>query len=101
MSKLTTVGGIESHPMCRDGLMEIPGDGILENCNRCGAIAGFRVDPRGPVVGMVRAECSNSSCAIATPFHYRTWMDAAYAWNRKPGDPPKRLDDAVDAEHKP
>ena len=86
---LDKVAGIEMNPN-KMGRGTLDTSDALDPCNRCGAPAGFRPVAAGPHPGLLRAECSNTSCAIATPYHYRTREDAAYAWNRKPGDPPKR-----------
>ena len=76
------VGGIERFPIFRDGLME--SDARFRHCPFCGSEAGFRKDRQNDY----RAECSNTSCGVATPYHYKTVESALYAWNRKPGDPP-------------
>jgi hypothetical protein len=49
-----------------------------------GVVAGYGV------IGL-RAECANTSCGLATPYHYKTREDTAYAWNRRPGMPAKRI----------
>ena len=82
---LTRVDGLEMHPK-GGNMMET--DPLFHRCKTCGAESGFRRDDTHP--RMYRGECSNTSCGIATPFHYKTREDAAYAWNRKPGDPAKR-----------
>lgn len=83
---ITKVDGIERFPTLRGGSMDTSTD--LRRCPFCDSPAGYRWDPQHR--DYLRAECSNTSCGIATPFHYKTREDAAYAWNRKPGDPPKR-----------
>jgi hypothetical protein len=86
--KITTVGGIEMFPtqMGRPGIMDTSPD--LLACPFCGHQAGYR----GPVhlqAGFntsdewIRAECSNTSCGVATPYHYRTREAARDAWNRR------------------
>lgn len=80
---VTIVDGIERHPTFQSHQLDTSVD--LIRCRCCGSVAGYREDR-----GYLRAECANTSCAIATPFHYKTREDAAYAWNRKPGDPAKR-----------
>jgi DNA gyrase inhibitor GyrI len=52
----------------------------LQRCPFCGTLAGYREDGHG----MVRAECANGSCAVATPYHYKTREAAKAAWNRSP-----------------
>lgn len=85
MSNTTTVDGIERHPTLQTGLLDTSTD--LKRCPFCDSVAGYRLDGNG----LIRAECANTSCGIATPYHYKSREDAAYAWNRRPGDPPKRV----------
>lgn len=80
MGKVTTVAGIERFPTMQHGLLDT--SITLNRCKHCGHEAGFRRDPARD--GSLRAECSNTSCGIATPFHYRTRETAAIAWNRTP-----------------
>lgn len=80
---LTTVAGLERFPTLQGNLLDTSVE--LRRCPMCDSVAGFRANPHGDI----RAECSNTSCAIQTPYHYRTRETAAYAWNRQPGDPPK------------
>lgn len=77
MSKITTVAGIERHPLLQSGLLDT--SDLLMNCPFCGHVSGFR----DGVKPYLRAECSNTSCGVATPFHYKTREDAATAWNRR------------------
>lgn len=84
MGDVTNVDGIERHPTLQSGLLDTSID--LRHCRMCGSVCGFRENG----LGYLRAECANTSCGIATPYHYKTREDAAYAWNRKPGDAPKR-----------
>lgn len=74
--KITTVGGIERHPTLQSGLLDT--DDRLSACPFCGTVAGFREQQQ-----MLRAECSNTSCGVATPYHYRTRELAIEAWNRR------------------
>jgi hypothetical protein len=74
--KVTTVGGIERHPTLQSGLLDT--DERLSVCPFCGATAGLREQYQ-----MLRAECSNTSCGVATPYHYRTRELAIEAWNRR------------------
>lgn len=83
-SKITTVAGLERFPTLKHNLLDQSAE--LRRCPMCDSVAGFRPDNHG----YIRAECANTSCGIATPFHYRNREDAKYAWNRRPGDPPKR-----------
>ncbi len=80
MGKVTTVAGIERHPTLQSGLLDT--SDLLHRCKHCGHVAGFRQSRELPAY--LRAECSNTSCAIATPFHYKTRESAAAAWNRTP-----------------
>lgn len=79
MGKVTTVAGIEGFLKVQHGLLDT--SAMLSRCKHCGHEAGFRGDPRD---GLLRVECANTSCGIATPFHYRTREAAAVAWNRQP-----------------
>ena len=87
MSKVTTVGGLERHPTMQSGLLDTSID--LARCPMCGSEVGYRTDTQQP--HYLRAECANTSCGVATPFHYKSREDAAYAWNRRPGMPAKRV----------
>ncbi len=78
-----TVAGIEQFRKAR----LIAGDTdpqSLNNCDRCGHEAMY-VEPghRNHVGYDVHVECSNTSCGLRIPSHYRTREDAAKAWNRK------------------
>lgn len=72
-------------------------EGVFYRCKTCGHIAAIRVRPhsdngvRGHDKHGLSVECTNTSCGIRTPEHYATREDAIYAWNRKPGDPAKRV----------
>lgn len=84
--KITTVGGIERHPTLQSGLLDT--DDRLSACPFCGTVAGFREQQQ-----MLRAECSNTSCGVATPYHYRTRELAIEAWNRrKEGSSARKID---------
>lgn len=87
---IAKVTGLERFATAQALLLDT--DVCLDSCRHCGSPAGFREDGVASLYHtvMLRVGCSNGSCAIATPFHYRTREDAAYAWNRKPGDPAKR-----------
>ena len=79
---MTTVGGIERHSIPQTNLLDT--DPVLQACPFCGSDAGYRGPV--PVRGFghaLRAECSNTSCGIATPFHHRSRRQAAEAWNRR------------------
>lgn len=56
----------------------------LVNCNRCGHEAMY-VEP-GHRYHMgdsgIHVECSNTSCGLRIPAHYKTREAAAKAWNR-------------------
>lgn len=92
---ITKVDGIERNLIMQHGLLDTSVE--LQRCPFCGSPAGYRVDPQHR--DFLRAECSNTSCGIATPYHYKTREDAAYAWNRKPGDPPKRDAERRNEQH--
>lgn len=74
--KITTVGGIERHPTLQSDLLDT--DDRLLPCPFCGTVAGIR-----DMYQMFRAECSNTSCGVATPYHYRMRELAIEAWNRR------------------
>ncbi len=92
---VTKVAGLEMHAVFHPHEIDTAPD-MLKDCPFCGATAGFTDGNRRglPMKGgdayTVAAGCSNTSCGIRTPEHYKTREDAAYAWNRRPGDPPKR-----------
>lgn len=82
MGKITTVEGIERPCVWRDLSGHLDTAVELRRCPFCGFAAGFRPDPQDR--NYLRAECSNTSCGIATPFHYKTREAAVVAWNRRP-----------------
>jgi len=81
--RITTVDGIQMynhHPrldVCDE----------LSRCPFCGYEAGYdTTDLIACAPGRwIKVECINSSCGVATPFHYRTRETARDAWNRRPG----------------
>lgn len=84
--QVTTVTGIECwgwqgrHP---GHLYPVPAL-RLAKCPFCGDEAGFTKDiRRAPPEFPYAVECSQTSCGIRTPFHYRTEEAAAEAWNRR------------------
>lgn len=81
MSKITTVGGLEMHPLLRDRPLDT--DPLtLSPCPFCGHQAAY--EDRGLLQLMRRrVVCSNTSCGVATPWHYATRERAAEAWNRR------------------
>lgn len=87
MTQLDRVTGIERFAINRGGQLDTSVE--LDRCRHCGESAGYRDDPQD--YRYMRVECSNTSCGIATPFHYSSRRTAAYAWNRRPGSPPKEL----------
>lgn len=91
VGNVTTVSGLEMFAN-RFGRGELDTHPMLDHCKQCGHEAGFTDGQRRGQSDnyTVGVECSNTSCGIRTPEHYRTREDAAYAWNRKPGDPAKR-----------
>lgn len=82
---LDTVAGIEQFAKYR-----VPwGDtsDTLARCKTCGHEAAFREpEHRGYEHAMISVECSNTSCGMKTPPHYKTRVEAAKAWNRKATD---------------
>lgn len=83
----TTVGGLDNWLRLKSNLLDTSED--LNRCKTCGYIAGYRL------VGSSndlyhKVECTNTSCGVSIPSHYRNRKDAAYAWNRTPGSPPAR-----------
>jgi len=87
MGKVTTVGGIEKFPVGGKTLhIDLPPPGVLSRCKTCGHEAGFTHGPkRGQSDNFtVGVECTNTSCGIRTPVHYRDEANAAIAWNRTP-----------------
>lgn len=80
MSSVTRVDGLEMFAKFRHGPF-IDTDRQLRSCPFCGSEAGYREDPRDK---FLRVECSNTSCGIATPYHYKTRDLALKAWNRTP-----------------
>ena len=55
----------------------------LQPCPFCGHAAAYREGDRRGDTHPVAVECSNSSCAVATPKHYQDRVSAAAAWNRR------------------
>ncbi len=90
-AQITTVGGIEKHAVYHSGLLDTSPD--LLPCPFCGSDGAF-TDGRLPSHRIdeytVAAQCSNTSCGVRTPEHYKDRASAAYAWNRRPEDPAKR-----------
>jgi Restriction alleviation protein Lar len=78
---ITTVGGIEMYN--HHERLEL--DGLLRHCPFCGYEAGYdTTDLIANAPGKwIRVECTNSSCGVATPFHYRTRESAREGWNRR------------------
>lgn len=81
MSNVTTVGGLEMFQKLRP--MPLDTDpGVLRPCPFCGHEAAY--EDHGQLQAMRRrVVCSNTSCGIATPWHYMTREAAAAAWNRR------------------
>jgi hypothetical protein len=81
MIKKDTVAGLEMfihRPSGLDQSVE------LNRCKHCGHLAGFRDEgKRGHDSFSVSVECTNTSCGIKTPQHYKDRESAAKAWNRK------------------
>jgi len=82
MNQITTVGGLEM--TCVDHSGNIDEDkATLKPCPFCGHSAGYfnshRADDRFPI-GVC---CTNTSCGVQTPQHYRDRQTAALAWNRR------------------
>lgn len=80
---ITTVGGIERFPVLQSGLMDTAPD-VLKPCPFCGHEAAFKDSGvKGHDHFCVRVCCSNGSCGVCTPEHYKTREAAAMAWNRR------------------
>jgi hypothetical protein len=81
---ITRVDGLEMFAKFRHGPF-IDTDPMLDRCRHCGSEAGYREHEYDK---LLRVECSNTSCGIATPYHYKTRELALKAWNRTPENPP-------------
>lgn len=87
MGKVATVGGLEMFPVGGKTLhLDQPRPGVLKDCKHCGHPAAFYNGPkRGASDNFtVGVQCTNTSCGIRTPEHYRDEESAAVAWNRTP-----------------
>jgi Lar family restriction alleviation protein len=83
MGEKTTVGGLEMTAMDHSGALDTA-PGILKPCPFCGHEAAFTDGKyRGHDAYVVAVQCSNTSCGVATPSHYKTRESAAAAWNRR------------------
>jgi hypothetical protein len=86
---ITTVGGLERFPSLMDAprLDTAP---ELDRCKHCGHEAAYTDGaPRGQNDNFtLGVECSNTSCGIRTPEHYKDRASAAVAWNRTATAPP-------------
>jgi Lar family restriction alleviation protein len=82
--KITTVGGLEMFRWGNSHLYRVEGLALLP-CPFCGDEAGFRKDKQRhhPPEFPYAVECSQTSCGVRTPFHYKTEAAAAEAWNRR------------------
>lgn len=84
MGKITTVAGLEMfatpHPHPLDT------DNSLSRCPFCDHEGAFNDgERRGQNDNYtVAVVCSNTSCGVRTPQHYKTREAAAIAWNRRP-----------------
>lgn len=84
--QVTTVAGIECmgymgrHP---SGLDTAPD--VLQPCPFCGYEAAFKEGPRHTDDRGFNLSvwCTNGSCAVHTPEHYKTRETAAEGWNRR------------------
>jgi Lar family restriction alleviation protein len=86
MGKVTTVGGLEMFAVMRKVRLYQPDDISLKPCPFCGKEGALhRESQQGHDRYIYSAECSNTSCGVRTPVHYRTEEDAAAAWNRRAG----------------
>jgi hypothetical protein len=81
---ITRVDGLEMFAKMRHGPF-VDTSTALRPCPFCGSEAGYREDARDK---HLRVECSNTSCGVATPYHYKTRAWALKAWNRTPENPP-------------
>lgn len=82
--RATTVDGLEQFCIMRKWTGDTD-PATLIDCNRCGHEAMY-VEPGHRYHmgnGGVHVECSNTSCGLRIPAHYKTREDAAKAWNRK------------------
>ena len=66
--------------MMRSGLLDT--DDRLLPCPFCGSVAGFRESEKF-TEWPIRAECSNSQCAVMQPYHYKTREEAIKWWNQR------------------
>lgn len=82
MGKVTTVGGLEMFATMHPHELDTA-PGILRDCPFCGFPAGFTDgNRRGQSDNYtVAVSCTNTSCGVRTPEHYKTREDAATAWN--------------------
>ena len=81
LANVATVVGLEM--TCLDHRGTIDEDRTLARCPFCDHTAGFYDSTdRGDKfpIGVV---CTNTSCGIKTPQHYRDRQTAALAWNRR------------------
>jgi Lar family restriction alleviation protein len=86
MGKVTTVGGLEQFVGNKGkGSLYTAPPGVLSQCPFCGHEAAFKRsrDPTVPEPHVFSVHCSNTSCGIHTPEHYKSEADAAQAWNRR------------------
>ena len=84
MGKVTTVGGLEMYATMHPHPLDTSDQ--LRRCPFCGHEAAFtdgmkRGQSDNYTVGV---QCSNTSCGIRTPEHYKDRESAAVAWNRTP-----------------
>jgi hypothetical protein len=84
--QVTSVGGIEKFPMIKpDVVYGVEYAVVLSVCPFCGHPAVYCTDRRPTPVSAFQyaVRCSNNSCAVQTPFHYRDKDSARAAWNRR------------------
>lgn len=84
MGKVASVEGIEM--FAKVHFHELDTDASLSRCPFCGHEAAFNDgERRGQNDNYtVAVVCSNTSCGVRTPQHYKTRKAAAIAWNRRP-----------------
>lgn len=78
---VTVVNGVERFATPYPAGLE--GDVALLRCPFCNDQAGYRQQASLGDPFVFRVECSNTSCMVATPYHYKTRDTAKAAWNRR------------------